>query len=497
MQEIDAFTIKNEPIPSIDLMERASEKVCTWLLNQFPDTDMRIKIFCGPGNNGGDGLAVARMLIRHEYRVEVYLIATQHTSQDNTVNWDRLPTKSSYLSKSKVVSLADLPPIEKDAIVIDALFGSGLSRPLSGIYGKIVEDVNQAASKIISIDIPSGLFADRHSNGPTVKATHTLTFQAVKLAFLMPENQQFVGEFHILDINLHPQGLDAAPTDNYFVDRELITSLLRPRLKYDHKGTFGHARLVCGRRGSIGAAILAAKACLRAGAGKLTVHLPACGVEALHISIPEAMATVDDSDDVITEMLGDIDHFQSIGIGCGIGTSIKTAEALSDLLSAEHLPPLVIDADGINILADQPQLLKKLPPHSILTPHPGEYGRLFGVYEHDFARLTAQRKQSQDFNIYIVYKGAHTCISCPSGDVYFNSTGNPGMATAGSGDVLTGMLTGLLAQGHDAMDTVLMGVFLHGLAGDIAADKWGQEGMLAGDIILQLGEARKKLKNTN
>ncbi|KAA3638667.1 MAG: NAD(P)H-hydrate dehydratase [Bacteroidetes bacterium] len=493
IRALDAFTIANEPIPSLELMERASRVFTHWFINIFPDEDVPVTIFCGPGNNGGDGLAVARLLHDKFYTVKVVFCAIGNsTSEDFKANLDRLPAKI----KTDLVKLKKgdkLPVIAKESIIIDAIFGSGLSRPVEGFWGEVINYLNSQTNPLVSIDVPSGLFADRHSNGSIIKADHTLSFELPKFGFFFAENHEFTGEWDFQSIGLSYEFIDSASTSNYYLTKKDIQLLLNPLKKFDHKGTFGHALLVMGSYGKIGAATLAAKACLRTGCGLVTVHLPKCGYEILQTAAPEIMVSIDEGENYI-ENPPNPENYASIGAGCGIGTTPETAKALQKLIS-ENDHPVLLDADALNILAANKQWLRELPQGSILTPHPGEFRRLFDGYANNFEQNEIQRQMAQELNVFIVLKGAHTCIADPEGNCYFNSTGNPGMATAGSGDVLSGMITSFLAQGYPPKSAAILGVYLHGLAGDIAADQQDPKSLIASDIINAIGPAFKTIKN--
>ena len=379
--------------------------------------------------------------------------------------------------------------LTSDDIIIDALFGSGLNRGLEGVTANLVQHINNSGCTIISIDIPSGLFTDKSSKGQAViKANHTLSFQCYKLAFLMAENSTFVGELHILDIGLHPDFYPTVSSKYELTDAALIRSIYKPRNKFGHKGNFGHALIVAGSYGKIGAAVLSARACLRSGAGLLSCHIPKCGYDIMQTALPEAMVMTDFNSSFNTKLDDDPAKYEAIGIGPGIGTASETKMMLREILGSCKRP-LVLDADALNIIASQKDLLKFIPAGSILTPHPKEFERLFGETENEFERIELALQKAKELNLVIVVKGHHTLIATPNGKAFFNSTGNAGMATAGSGDALTGILTGLLAQGYVSVEAAILGVFIHGLAGDIAAKKISMEAMIAGDIIDCLPEA--------
>lgn len=483
---LDAYTIAHEPIASLDLMERAAQTFTEWFIRQFANIDRPVVIFCGPGNNGGDGLAIARLLHRRFYNVEVYAcqIGTT-TTEDFRVNLERLPEVELH----KITAGATLPEWPAEAIVVDALFGSGLNRPIEGYWAKLIDYININASLIISVDIPSGVFADQLTMGPTIKAHHTLSFEMPKYAFLFPENQDAVGQWTFKSIGLSAEFIAQTTCPYFYITPKMIGQRLKPRRKHDHKGVFGHALLIAGSKGKMGAAVLAAKACLRSGVGLVTVHIPECGYEILQTSTPEAMISLDKSGTHFTSP-PPLASFGSIGIGCGLDPSQEVNAGLRQLLSQSG-HPLVLDADALNLLAASPDLIGMLPKNSILTPHPGEFRRLCGETSNSFERTDLLRTKAQEWGVYIVLKGAYTAIACPDGTCYFNSTGNPGMATGGSGDALTGLITGLLAQGYAPLDAALLGVYIHGLAGDLAAQAMGYNAMIAGDIIEHLGDAFK------
>lgn len=493
IRALDAYTIDHEPIASIDLMERASLAFTNWFIEQNPDEDIPVCIFCGPGNNGGDGLAVARLLHNRFYTVTVILCAIgPDTTPDHKINARRLPDgiKSSQIVLKKE---DPFPPLKHGWIVIDAIFGSGLSRPVEGYWGTLLEYINNLENTVISIDIPSGLFADQHTSGSIIMADQTLSFELPKLAFLFPENQNYVGEWHTRSIGLSTHFQQNEKTPYFFTTQQEAKLLLKPAKKFDHKGTFGHALLIMGSYGKIGAAVLAAKACLRTGCGLVTVHLPKCGYQIMQISAPEVMVHIDDNELNFSRAPA-MEKFSSVGIGCGLDTNGLSKKGLHQVIQTAP-KPLLLDADALNILSENKTWLRELPPNSILTPHPGEFKRLFGESANDFEQNKLQCQMAQELEIIIILKGAHTCIASPDGNCYFNSTGNPGMATAGSGDVLSGMITSFLAQGYDPLEASILGVYLHGLAGDLASQQYGMKSMIAGDLIESIGKAYKILNN--
>jgi NAD(P)H-hydrate epimerase len=496
----DEYTILHEPIASIDLMERAAASCCTWL-EKNGYLDRSFSIYCGKGNNGGDGLALARMLSALDCPVTVYILEFGHIgTEDFQVNLARLhstPVEVRFIQgESFIQGTEHFYPVASGEVLIDALLGSGLNRKLEGVTEQLVQHLNTSGNEIIAIDIPSGLFVDSTSRGNTcIRAAHTLSFQCYKPAFLVPENEASVGEVHILDIGLHPGYLLQVSSESELLDPAIIRAIFKPRKSFAHKGNFGHALLVAGSYGKMGAAVLAARSCLRAGAGLLTCQVPGCGYVILQTTLPEAMIEVDNDEKVHTAINGELDRYSVIGIGPGIGTDNRTFTLLRSILE-RYRKSMVLDADALNILGSNSGLLSSLPPYSILTPHPKEFERLFGPSSDDFARLKNAREQARKRQCIIVLKGHYTFIAMPGGKSYFNSTGNPGMAKGGSGDVLTGILTALLSQSYSPGEAALLGVYLHGLAGDCAAAQWSQESMLPSDLTDHLGTAFRIIQKT-
>ncbi len=497
IRDIDSLTIAEEKIQSADLMERASGQLFSWISERF-DRSNRFIILAGPGNNGGDGLALARMLSSNRYDAEVFFVrVSDMTSPDWKHNYERLKKETS-VPFITLDSIEKFPVTGNGDVIIDAIFGSGLTRPAGGIGADVIKRVNQSGCTVVSVDIPSGLFGeDNSANTPDtiIKAGYTLSFQFPKLSFLFPDTAVFAGEWYVLPIGLSSNAIMNFPTPFEYLDETRIISLLKKRSKFDHKGTFGHGLLVAGSYGKMGAAILGARAALRTGIGLLTCHIPGCGYEIMQVSVPEAMASVDNNKKCSTGV-GDYDIFNAIGAGPGLGTDQATCWAFLDLLE-NYGKPMVIDADGINILGMEREYLSRLPAKTILTPHVREFERIAGKADNGFSRLGMQMEFAAKHNCIVVLKGAHTSIATPDGKVFFNSTGNPGMATAGSGDVLTGMILALLSRGYQPADAAVLGVWLHGLAGDLAAAAMGQESVTASDIIDNISRAFVKTEEMN
>ena len=489
VREWDTATIYKEPITSFELMERAAVCCYKWLVHHSRKHH-RFHIFCSRGNNGGDGLALARMLMQNFDSVTLYLPdSTKKGSKDFETNLESL--QHFFKQIHFISSPADFPELQKNDFVIDALFGTGLNKPLEGIIASLAMHINQSPAQVIAIDMPSGLFADKSSKGNTIiRASHTLTFQNYKLAFLLAENESYVGKLHVLDIGLDKTFEQTTQSIYELTEMEIIKAIYKPRKRFSNKGNYGFASIIAGSHGMMGAAILAAKGCLRSGVGKLNCFIPGCGYEIMQAVVPESMCHVSGEEHIVS--IHEPLKFDAIGIGPGLGTCPSHLQLLKDLFQS-YRKPLVIDADALNILSQNISLFDSMPPDSIITPHPKEFERLFGASENEFERLELALQKALEYQIYIILKGHHTFIATPAGKGYFNSTGNPGMATGGTGDVMTGIITGLLAQGYHSLEAARLGVYLHGLAGDIAAQQHSAEAMIASDIAECLGAAYKQI----
>ncbi len=480
----DIYTMEHEPIASIDLMERAAMACTDWIVHS-PNSNKSFHIFCGKGNNGGDGLVIARLLIQLNKEVDVYIL--EHGAPGTPAFQTNLQRLHKTTHRIHFLQSADaFPSIKREDIIIDALFGIGLSRPVEGLAADLIQKINETGNPVIAIDLPSGMYADKSSlDIPKIIASETLSFQAWKPALLMEENASFTGNIHLLNIGLHPAFEAEQKTAWNMLTGQEIRKLLLPRKPFSHKGNYGHALLIAGAKGKIGAAILAAEACLRSGAGLLTVHLPGCGYPSMQSALPEAMVSTDVEEDFFSKAPNDLSVFKTIGMGPGLGKEAITAEAMLNVLS-HYSNPMVIDADALNIIAQKGVSNISVPPGSILTPHPGEFERLFGKTSNHFARVNLALEKAAELQSVIILKTKFTLIACPDGSAFFNPTGNPGMAKGGSGDVLTGILTGLLSRGYHSLDAAKIGVYIHGYAGDLAVADMGMESVLAGDIISRL-----------
>jgi NAD(P)H-hydrate epimerase len=479
----DKYTIENEPIHSIDLMERASTACTQYLVEHF--SSKTFLIIAGTGNNGGDGFAIARQLKQSGKKVSVLHVGEASLSPDCAANLERI--KPFGIPYTKIHHGSEMPdPPGADTVVIDAILGSGQNRPLEGLERSVVEIVNSWERDLVAIDIPTGILADRSSIGNTaIRARYTLSFQAPKLCFLVPENEEYVGEWTILDIGLSRAYYNSTPALFEYTEMEDIRSMLRPRKMFAHKGQFGTALIMGGQRGMMGAAILAARACLKSGVGKLVSRVPGCGLDLMQVAIPEVICSVDENQDFLANTPGDLSPYTSIGIGPGIGKAPFTRELIREMLRIRDIP-LVLDADALNIIAEE-GWQQDIPPGTVITPHLGEFSRLFGPDTDHFSRINRAIEISTRLGIFIVVKGQNSFLSTPNGKGYFNSTGNPGMAKAGSGDVLTGMITGLLAQQYPAEQASRIAVFMHGMAGDMAKKQHSILGVTASEIIEKIG----------
>ncbi len=484
----DSYTIEHEPVVSIELMERASMSCADWISANVPVRN-RIVVVCGTGNNGGDGLAIARILSARWYRVLIVLLETGTRSNDFTSNLTR--ASEADVEVMDFDTYSDVQFFTEEDVIIDAIFGTGISRPITGWIGLWIEKINALHLPVISIDMPSGMMADEHSEGSIIQARHTLVFQNLRLGLLLPENGIYTGTFHVLPIGLDSHFIAQLTCEKYFLEKKELSGLLHTRKTFSHKGTYGHALLVSGSKGKMGAAILASEGCLRSGVGLLTVYVPACGYEIIQIAVPAAMALTDEASKYIN-VFPEEKNYSSIAIGPGIGTQAETINALK-LFLIKINRPVILDADALNAISIDPSILESVPEFSILTPHPKEFERIAGTWQHDFERHEKQLAFSVLNKVYVILKGAYTCITTPTGKAFFNGTGNPGMAKGGSGDTLTGILLGLHAQGYDEETICKLGVYLHGLAGDEAAKEFGQISMTPLDLIENISKAFKQL----
>lgn len=484
--EADSITTKKQGITSLDLMERAATQLHAWLHQRMQGAQVPIHIFCGIGNNGGDGLALGRLLIESGYNVNIYIANfTDKRSDCFLKNYSKI---KEVTKKWPVLmtSEKDFPTISPDAIIVDCLFGIGLNRPPEGWVKGLIQYLNAQKAFKLSVDIPSGLSANEPLMDETavVRANHTLTFQAPKLSFFLPQTGHFVPYFEVLDIGLDPEYLQMTQPLGQLIYKPQAQLFYTQREKFSHKGAYGHALIIGGSKGKIGAVTLSAKAALKTGAGLVTAYVPNCGNDILQVSVPEVMTISDASEAFISSIKYEFEP-SAIAIGMGLGQHAATSEALKKLFS-EVKTPMVIDADALNCISNHSELLASIPENSILTPHEGELKRLVGEWKNDYEKLEKAKAFSKKHTVIVVIKGAHT-ITVNGDQLYINTTGNPGMATAGSGDVLSGMIAGLMAQDYNPLLATIFGVYLHGTAGNITANEEGFEALTASSIIDTIG----------
>lgn len=496
----DQFTIQNKPISSIDLMETAARVSSEWLGKKF-DSRHYFIVFCGVGNNGGDGLAIARMLHHKGYNLECYVLYfSKKTSPDFESNKKRLVELAipfqeistpfecqEVLQRLNKKCMRGAYPI----VFIDAILGSGLNRAVDGQLAELIQGMNCLQKITVAIDIPSGLFSEGQQCAYAIQANYTLSFELPKLAFFLPQNDSFVGEWQLLPIGISAEFIAKEKTSYYYLQKEDIQPLVKKRAKFSHKGSYGHCWVVAGMLGKMGAAILCAKAALRAGAGLVSLYIPQCGYTIAQSALPEVMVELGEENNFLCGKWQEKDGV--VALGCGLGLAEKTQDFVYSVLT-NTTNPMVIDADALNILAKDPSWFLKIPQGSILTPHPKEFQRLVGPYDNDLQKIAKQKEFAKKYQVYLILKGAHSAIATPDGEVFFNSTGNAAMAKGGSGDMLTGMLAALLAQGYSSLNSCLLGVYLHGLCGDICVQKYATEAIIASDLIAGISDAWNFIK---
>ena len=492
IRKIDAETIKREGIPSLELMKWAATAFYNWFIEKYPNKRLSLSVFAGVGNNGGDGMMIARLLHKSGYNVKIFIVEySEFYTEDTAHNLRRL--KADNVFHKRIVTEKEMPDLSACDLVIDGIFGTGLSREVSGMAAAVIQRINESGKPVISIDVPSGLFLDRGTPF-AVRATETITFQIPKLALYLPENQAYTGNVTIVPIGLNKVAIEEAESDTCLTEKGKIRAFLKPLPKFAHKGTEGHALIIGGSLGKTGSVCLATKAALKTGCGLVTACLPKCGVPVIQSNFPEAMAIADEGETHLTSILNDL-HPDAIGIGMGMGQHAETQQALHDFLQSNDVP-LVIDADGLNILAQHREWLSLLPAKTILTPHPKELSRLIGEWGDDYEKIQKARLFAQQYDLVVVVKGAYSLIMDRE-HLFLNSTGTPALATAGSGDVLTGMITSLLAQGYDPLQAARVGVYLHGLTAEIAVQHIHPRAFIASDIIDHIGKAYRELEKNS
>jgi len=489
--QADKSTIQKEQITSDALMERAATQLFEWLHSRLRGTQVNIQLFCGIGNNGGDGLVLARKLHEHDYSIKVHVVNySEKRSEDFLLNLERL--KDNKVWPDFINEESDFPEISPNDILVDAIFGIGINRAPDAWVGNLIQHINNSGAFALSVDVPSGLPLERSpwNTEYVIRASYVLSFQVPKLIFFLPTTGVYINQWEILDIGLDSDYIKNTETNFELIGRPEVLPMYRPRLKFSHKGTYGHSVIVGGSYGKIGAVQLSSNACLSVGSGLVTAFVPKCGYDSLQTAVPEVMVLTGSREKSISKIEVPFEA-SAVGIGMGIGMDDDTVSAFGSFLKTIK-SPMVIDADGLNILSQNQEMLKDVPESSVLTPHPKELERLIGHWDSDFDKLDKAKAFAAQYNFVLVIKGAHT-ITIHNGKGYVNTTGNPGMATAGSGDVLTGMITGLLAQGYSSVDAAVFGVYLHGLAGDIGVSSKGYEALKASVLIENIGNAYSEL----
>lgn len=490
MYEADAATVKNNDIEYLDLMEHVGVLCFNWIHARLKGSPVTIQIFCGTGNNGGDGLVIARHLHQYGYHVKTHILNCGNKRTDLFIkNYERL--KEIGVWPEMITCEPEFPEVSENDMVIDAIFGLGLSRPPEGLLKEAIQFINSTNAFVLSIDFPSGLYADKPvtDKDAVIRAYHTLTFQTPKLAFLLPDNREFIKDWSVLDIGLDQKYLENAKTDYYLMEKTDVKGIHLPRNKFAHKGNFGHSLLIGGSKGKIGAVTLASKAAVKIGSGLVSALIPTCGYTVLQTAVPEAM-TETTGEDTITEFKYTPDA-TVIGVGMGLGQDKSTEQGFIDFIKTNK-KPLLIDADGLNILAKNKNLLEHLPENTVLTPHPKEFERLVGKWKNDYQKLRKLLKFSAKYKVVVVLKGAYTATAYEEG-IYFNGMANPALATGGTGDVLSGIITGLIAQNYHPFSAALLGVYLHSSTADMAMADMPQETFSASDVIAYLPKAFKTL----
>ncbi len=467
IRAVDAYTVQHQPITSIDLMEKAASAFVEAFIAAYPNQQQAILVACGQGNNGGDGLAIARILTDKGFsNIRVCLAQfSPNSSSDYKINLERL--KKEMPSISILNNTSELGFL-KGEIVIDALLGSGLNKPLTGELAILVSAINESGATIVSVDVPTGFSSEGEIEYPYqgIKADLVISFQLPKINFFFPESAKALKKFKEVPIGLDEDYIQSLPTDWKLITDQFVSDTLKPREKFSHKGTYGHALILAGNTETMGAALLATGACLHSGVGLVTACIPQSGLTALNVSLPEAMFLNREALQKTT-----LNKYQAVAVGPGLGVDEEQTQLLDYLLAQNE--PLVLDADALNIIAGNKYLLKKIPQQSIITPHLKEFDRLFGEHQNWWQRVETARQKAKELQIVVVLKNQYTFMALPTGEVCINPTGNPAMAQGGMGDVLTGMIVSFIAQGYTCEQAVILGVYLHGKTGDALAENQG------------------------
>ncbi|TAH01487.1 MAG: NAD(P)H-hydrate dehydratase [Sphingobacteriales bacterium] len=483
-QLADKYTIENLAISSWELMERACNAFVTTFLSKFTERKKTISVFCGKGNNGGDGLAIARMLIGEGFtQTKVFIADFEKNETPNfKQNLERLQSLDadiSYLSKAD-----DLETPQVD-FIIDALFGYGLNRALTGEWPNLIEKINNFSAYKIAVDIPSGLPAEGEPfNNKIICADWVISFQRPKLNFLLPLSNSFIKKWKVVNIGLDENYIQSIATPYFWFWKGDVQNWLKPRKAFTHKGLLGHALIIAGNTQTMGAALICTEACIKTGAGLTTAMVNSSALVALNTRIPEAMFVSRDDETI------NFGKYTVIAIGPGLGINNEATALLKSVLKTAQ-KPLVLDADALNILSENPEFINLIPKNSVLTPHIKEFDRLFGTHQTCWQRIETAFKQAKKLQVYIVLKNRYTMIFNPNGACYFNSSGSPAMANGGMGDALTGIITSTIAQGYEIEKAVLIAVFTHGYVGEQLAKKMFS--VTATAVIKQIPYALKEL----
>ena len=483
IREADTYTIKHKPISSIDLMESASDAFVKAFKAEIPDRDTQISVFCGTGNNGGDGLAIARLLKEQAYdSVSVKIVRfSKKESTDFKINLTRL--KLNGITFTEIFDTNKLPK-ENASIIIDALIGSGLNRPLEGNFQLLIKHLNKLKKKVIAVDVPSGFPSEGiiDPRATVLKAKLTITFQRPKINFFFPESANATERFTTVDIGLDEAYIQSQSGSWKLLEEKDLKGLVRTRKPFSHKGNYGHALIIAGNTRTMGAALLCADACLHSGAGLTTACIPEGGMPALNTYAPEVMTL--SRSELKSELISG--KFNSIVIGPGLGTNASATELVKQVLDFKI--PMLIDADALNILAANPDVLHKLTEQTIICPHMKEFDRLFGISATWWERVALAQKKAKELKLIILLKNQFTFIALPQGDILINPTGNPAMAVGGMGDVLSGMIAAFLAQGYTAKESAILATYIHGKTGDVLNQDMGMYSIPPGELTLLLPE---------
>jgi len=508
MKEIDQKAILEFKIPGIVLMENAGRRVVEGVLEKLDGMQGRtVTIFAGKGNNGGDGLVAARHLFNMGVDVKVLLLENpDNITGDAAINleiWKRMGQKVYAISQKDDFNAVRLFLVKTD-LVVDAIYGTGFKGKLKDYVGRIIESINASQKPVVAVDLPSGLEADTGNvNGPCIRASLTVTFGLPKIGLLLEPGAGFTGDLRVMDISLPISLLEDEHLKLNLIVKDQVKGWLPFRPNTSHKGDYGRVLIIAGSRGMAGAACLAAEAAARSGAGLVTLAVPEAVYQPVAAKLTEVMVvpvpctgegTI--SKEALPILRGMMERADVLAIGPGLSGNSETGDVVRKIIVSSGIP-LVLDADALNAMAGHTNLFGKVKAPFVLTPHPGEMGRLTGLSAASVQqdRLNLSRRWSTEWGAVLVLKGSRSIIASPDGTVYINPTGNPGMATGGSGDVLTGVIAGLLAQGMEASRATAAGVYLHGMAGDRAALEKGMPGLLAGDILHSLPEVFRVVEN--